>query len=105
MLRVRIGVLALLVSACGDAAVPAASPRPNIVLVSIDSLRADHLGSYGYARDTSPFLDRLAREGTRFENAISTTSWTLPAHAAMFTDCETRCTASSTTGCGWRMDT
>ena len=85
MLRVRLGVLALLVSACGDAAVPAASPRPNIVLVSIDSLRADHLGSYGYARDTSPFLDRLAREGTRFENAISTTSWTLPAHAAMFT--------------------
>jgi hypothetical protein len=85
MLRVLTGVLALLVNACGDAAVPPASSKPNIVLVSIDSLRADHLGSYGYARDTSPFLDRLAREGTRFENAISTTSWTLPAHAAMFT--------------------
>jgi len=85
MLRVRIGVLALLVSACGHTAVPVVASRPNIILVSIDSLRADHLGSYGYARDTSPFLDRLAREGARFENAISTTSWTLPAHAAMFT--------------------
>jgi len=86
MLRVATSVLALLASACGGAAVQPAPPaKPNIILVSIDSLRPDHLGSYGYARDTSPFLDRLAREGTRFENAISTTSWTLPAHAAMFT--------------------
>lgn len=59
--------------------------RPDILLVSIDSLRPDHLGCYGYARPTSPTIDRLAAGGTRFENAISTTSWTLPAHAAMFT--------------------
>ncbi len=59
--------------------------RPDIVLVSIDSLRADHLGSYGYARDTSPTMDRLAAEGARFVHAVSTTSWTLPAHAALFT--------------------
>ena len=58
---------------------------PNVVLISIDSLRADHLGSYGYGRETSPFLDQLASEGVRFENAVSTTSWTLPAHAALFT--------------------
>lgn len=59
--------------------------RPNIVLVSIDSLRADHLGAYGYPKPTSPFIDRLAREGVRFDTAISSTSWTLPAHAALFT--------------------
>ncbi len=61
------------------------SPRPNILLVSIDSLRADHLGCYGYARDTSPVIDRLAGAGTAFKNAVSPTSWTLPAHMSLFT--------------------
>lgn len=60
-------------------------PRPDLIVVSIDSLRSDHLGAYGYARDTSPTIDRLAEEGVRFENVVSTTSWTLPAHAALFT--------------------
>ena len=59
--------------------------RPDIILVSIDSLRPDHLGSYGYARDTSPTLDALAAAGARFTTATSSTSWTLPAHAALFT--------------------
>ena len=59
--------------------------RPNVVLISIDSLRADHLGTYGYERDTSPNLDALAREGVVFENAVSTTTWTLPAHISMMT--------------------
>jgi arylsulfatase A-like enzyme len=63
----------------------AARGLPSIVLVSIDSLRADALGCGGSARDTSPFLDELAARGVRFANAISTTSWTLPAHAALFT--------------------
>ena len=72
----------LLVS-CGDLGGP--STRPNVLLISIDSLRFDHLGCYGYERDTSPFIDELATQGVRFENAVSTTSWTLPAHAAMFT--------------------
>jgi choline-sulfatase len=58
---------------------------PDIVLVSIDSLRPDHLGSYGYDRPTSPTMDRLAAGGARFATAMSTTSWTLPAHAALFT--------------------
>jgi arylsulfatase A-like enzyme len=58
---------------------------PNILLISIDSLRADHLGSYGYERDTSPVLDRLAREGVRFDTVVSSTSWTLPAHVTLFT--------------------
>lgn len=60
-------------------------PPPNIVLVSIDSLRPDHLSAYGYPRLTSPHLEKLVREGARFDQAISTTSWTLPSHAAMFT--------------------
>ena len=59
--------------------------RPDIVLISIDSLRADHLGSYGYDKPTSPTMDRLAAEGVRFANAISSTSWTLPSHSAIFT--------------------
>ena len=63
----------------------AATPHPNVILISIDSLRADHVGSYGYARDTTPTIDRLAREGALFETAVSSTSWTLPAHAALFT--------------------
>ncbi len=58
-------------------------PPPDIILISIDSLRPDHLGCYGHERDTSPYVDSLAREGVLFRNAVSTTSWTLPAHAAM----------------------
>ena len=67
-----------------SAAAPAPTP-PNNILVSIDSLRADHVGCYGYGQPTSPTIDRLAAEGVRFVNAVSTSSWTLPAHAAMFT--------------------
>ena len=59
--------------------------RPNVVLISIDSLRADHLHCYGYHRETSPNLDRLAAEGVLFETVCSTTSWTLPSHMALLT--------------------
>lgn len=63
---------------------PAGDPtRPDVILLSIDTLRADHLGMYGYERDTSPFLDRLAAEGTVFDQAWSPTSWTLPSHTTM----------------------
>jgi len=58
---------------------------PNVLLVSIDSLRADHLGVYGYDRPTSPHLDALAADGIVFENAFSPTSWTLPAHVSLLT--------------------
>jgi arylsulfatase A-like enzyme len=57
----------------------------NVVFISIDSLRPDHLSCYGYARKTSPNIDRLAREGVLFSNAFSTSSWTLPAHLSMLT--------------------
>jgi arylsulfatase A-like enzyme len=59
-------------------------PR-NLLLISLDTLRADHLGCYGYVRPTSPFLDRLATQGVLFENAYATAPWTLPSHASLFT--------------------
>ena len=52
-------------------------------MISIDTLRADHLGCYGYSRDTSPFLDSLAASGTLFEQAVSSAPWTLPSHASL----------------------
>lgn len=62
------------------------SRRPSgIVLISIDTLRADHLGAYGYPLDTSPFFDELAERGTLFENAIVQLPGTLPSHMSMLT--------------------
>lgn len=66
-----------------DAPMPGAPP--NVVLISIDCLRADHLGCYGYSRETSPNIDSLARQGAVFEWAISSSSWTLPTHLSMLT--------------------
>ena len=60
-------------------------PKTNIVLISIDTLRADHLSGYGYPRQTTPNLDRLAREGTVFTRAFSSSSWTVPSHMTMLT--------------------
>lgn len=77
--------LAVLLSCCvgcGESGPPA--PR-NVLLLSVDTLRADHLGSYGYDRPTSPFLDELALRGVRFENVVAQSSWTLPSHASMLT--------------------
>jgi arylsulfatase A-like enzyme len=55
------------------------------VLVSIDTLRADHVSAYGYARQTTPQLDRLAAAGVRFAQAFAAASWTLPSHVSLFT--------------------
>ena len=60
-------------------------PPLRIVLISLDTTRPDHLSAYGYDRDTTPTLARLAREGAVFTNARSTSSWTLPAHMSLFT--------------------
>jgi arylsulfatase A-like enzyme len=59
--------------------------RPNVLLVTLDTTRADHLGAYGHPTPTSPNLDALSGQSTLFENAYSTSSWTLPAHASLFT--------------------
>lgn len=59
--------------------------RFNVVLISIDSLRYDHVGCYGYPKPTTPAIDALAARGARFATAHSTTSWTLPSHMALMT--------------------
>ncbi len=59
--------------------------RPNIILISIDTLRQDHIGVYGYKRDTTPFIDEVASEGIVFKNSFSAAPWTLPSHMSMFT--------------------
>lgn len=61
------------------------SRRPNVLLISIDSLRADHLRCCGCTRDTSPTLDSLAAEGCLFTRAVAQSSWTLPSHTSIFT--------------------
>jgi arylsulfatase A-like enzyme len=69
---------------CRRAAEPQAI-KYNLLLISIDTLRADHLKCYGYNQDSSPHLDQLAREGVLFENLTSASSWTVPSHMSMFT--------------------
>jgi arylsulfatase A-like enzyme len=65
---------------------PQASPgAPNVLVIVVDTLRADHVSYYGYARPTSPNLDRLAQQGVRFENAIAPCSWSLPSHVSLLT--------------------
>ncbi len=59
--------------------------RPNVILVTIDTLRADHLSCYGYRTVETENLDRLAAEGVRFANAASTVPFTLPAHSSIMT--------------------
>jgi arylsulfatase A-like enzyme len=67
-------------------AVGCGSPRPrNVLLIVIDTLRWDHLGAYGYERDTSPAIDALAARGVRFERAYATAPWTMPSMASMIT--------------------
>jgi choline-sulfatase len=60
-------------------------PRPNIVLVVLDTVRADHLPPYGYTRDTAPFISRLASRGVVFDRAFAASSWTSPSVASLFT--------------------
>ncbi len=60
-------------------------PRPNVLLITIDTLRADHLGCYGYTLARTPNIDRLAREGVRCENAAAAAPITLPSHSSILT--------------------
>jgi arylsulfatase A-like enzyme len=71
---------------------PTASPAaesgrrpPNVLLLTLDTLRADHLGCYGYERKTSPRIDALAEVGTLYSRAYAAAAWTLPSHASLFT--------------------
>ncbi len=64
---------------------PTPDRRPNLILISIDTLRADHLTCYGYERQTSPNLDRLAEKSFLFTRSYSTSTWTLPSTATLLT--------------------
>jgi arylsulfatase A-like enzyme len=65
--------------ACGPPA------PPNLVLITLDTTRWDHLGVYGYGAGTTPSLDRFAESAVIYERAYATSSWTLPSHASIFT--------------------
>ena len=58
---------------------------PSVILISLDTLRGDHVGFMGYHRDTTPFLDEVAKESMVFERAYTTMSWTLIAHMSLMT--------------------
>jgi len=64
---------------------PVGEAAPNVLLVVLDTLRADHVSAYGYARSTTPRLDGLAEHGVLFEQAFANSSWTLPSHASLLT--------------------
>ena len=74
-----LGVTLLLAMSCGG------PPTGSVILVVVDTLRADHLGLYGYDRPTSPTLDAWAAEGRVFEHAFAPASWTLPSFASIYT--------------------
>ena len=74
----------VLAASCAEST-DAPKPQPNIVLITIDTLRADHLGSYGHSRPSSPSIDQLAESGLLFERAISPAPWTLASVASLHT--------------------
>jgi hypothetical protein len=62
-----------------------AGRHPNVLLIILDTVRAQNLGLYGYRYSTAPELERWARKGVVFDFAVAPSSWTLPSHAAIFT--------------------
>ena len=90
-MRLLLATLALpLLPACGSEQqpIPPASPAarpPNLLVISIDTLRADRLGCYGYDKPTSPNIDALALESCVFDAAQSASSWTLPSMSTLMT--------------------
>ncbi|NIM13822.1 MAG: sulfatase-like hydrolase/transferase [Candidatus Aminicenantes bacterium] len=74
-------VLVLISSSCGGGK----EVKPNILLITIDTLRSDHLGVYGYPRETSPFIDHLAKNGLMFKHVITPQPMTSGSHASILT--------------------
>lgn len=64
---------------------PAPAGAPNVLLLVLDTVRGENLGTYGYGRPTTPWIDGFAARGAVFEYPISASPWTLPSHATMFT--------------------
>ena len=85
LLRASVSALLLLLPlGCGGSE-RVEAPRPNVLILSIDTLRADHLGCYGYGKPTSPAIDALAAQSLVFEHAESASSWTLPSMTSLMT--------------------
>ena len=89
MRRLAVPILAAAAASCSrEPPAPARSPSPaaaNVVVITIDTLRADHVGAYGYTGARTPTLDRLARDGVRFDRAYATAPITLTSHASLMT--------------------
>ncbi len=86
---VLVPLLALLTGSVAAACGPRTDGiGPGVLLIAVDGLRADHLGVYGYDRDTSPNLTALAAEGVRFEEVFASAPQLIPAHVALLTGCE-----------------
>lgn len=84
-LRPRILLFAaLLALPSALACAPTRAPRPDVVLISLDTVRADHLGAWGDPRGATPYLDRFARRGAQFAGCISQAASTLPSHRSLF---------------------
>jgi arylsulfatase len=77
--------LAFALAAAAAACAEGSDPPPRVLLITLDTTRVDRLGLYGYGGRTSFHLDRFARDALVFDAAYSTSSWTLPAHASLFT--------------------
>ncbi|MFQ5495910.1 MAG: sulfatase-like hydrolase/transferase, partial [Phycisphaerae bacterium] len=87
--RLLAVAIAVAVAVVGLVVRPWAPVRPkNLILISMDTVRPDHLGCYGYTRPTTPRLDAYARTGARFLQCTSSSSWTTPAHLTIFTGLE-----------------
>ncbi len=88
-LRALVAALALCLAGCDGRAASGDADRPqaarNLIWISLDTLRADRLGCYGYERGTTPALDALAAQGTIFTDASAPSPWTMPSHASLFT--------------------
>jgi arylsulfatase A-like enzyme len=87
--RIRSLTLLLFMLAEVQCQRPTASPpvlpaRPNIVLITMECVRSDHLRSWGYSRDTMPNIEAFFRDGIRFQHAVATSSWTLPSMISLF---------------------
>ena len=88
LLRAVSAACAALLAACGEASdwAPSMSgTRPNVVLIVVDTLRADHLSCYGHGNYTTPRLDELASQGVRYDRALSQAPWTTPSVASLMT--------------------
>lgn len=89
-MRILVTIVALLGAACAPAPSGQAghARRPNILLVTVDTVRADHTSAHGYGKNTTPYLAELAAGGVRFERAYATSSWTVPSIASLLTALE-----------------